>query len=559
MISKKILLISATLLLTLTSCKDTEATPGGVTSDTVAPDITVDSSKATTFVRRTTMPDWKTYFIAEDDVDGTIVITDDMITSNVNPFMAGKYQVTANIPDEAGNIGKETIDVEITPAFTAEMAAEFYMNSSIDVLSDVPDSLSHVEGVSGALERTVDDCDYNSKPSKDEYYWCMLPQTIPNPQSDVYGDILFYEAQFVNIKTYTELIQDVFTDVIAVVDNPVIGTVQKTVDGKSKMTNFYGQDSESYVLEQQLSFDAAGMQMVFDVYSELYYDLDTSTYTATYNFAIEVGYSFLTVNTYELYATAKYDSSFDLQETDVYSRIPFIRTLATHVNVYDDGVEISSYHSVVGMYDTKTYIYANDDYACKYKWKDVFLFDPTVTFEVFDSQSMIYSAKMGDEDEEGTAKFYYAGLTGWSKVQYRIEGGLMSTDDHDTIITYDDGTTRTFTEEQYDSDEIYYISQAEDAYEYSLNDEGELVETKTDYIVDDYNGEALYLKINTKKGESINIFDLPSELGLEIRGNLDIEQLFRNSVTRVDEIQVFNKSMFDNTFEFDIPEFSLSF
>ncbi len=560
--NKKLLIAPRALLIGLTLIGLASCNESTVATDTVAPVVTVNDSKATSFVRKSVMPDWTTYFTATDDVDGTINVTESMITSTVDPLTVGNYKVTANIQDEAGNKTTKSIDVEITQSFTADMAAEFYQNSTIDVLANTPDSLLSVDGVAGMLSRSENDCEYNSNATKEEYYWCVLPQTIPNPQSDIYGDILFYEAQFNNIKTYTDLIQDVFTDIINVVDNPVIGAVQETVDGHSKLTNILGYDSESYILEQRLSLNIDGLQMAFDVYSELYYDIDTSTYTSTYNFSIQVGYSFLTVNTYELYATATFDSSYELQETDVYSRIPLIRTLATHVTVNEDSIEISSYHSVVGMYDTKTYIYANDDYGYKYKWKSIFndflFLDPAVTFEVFDNHSTIFSSKMGD-DEQGTSKFYYAGLEGWEKIQYRIEGGFLATDDHNTVITYVDGSTYTFTEKEYDDDEIYYITQAENGYEYSLDDEGKLVETKTDYIVDDYDGEALYLKINSKKGNDVNLFELPSELGLTIRGNLDIEQLYRSSVTRVAEIKVFDKTMFDSAFSLSIPGFELSF
>ena len=77
-------------------------------------------------------PDWKTYVSALDDNDGVIVITDEMIESNVDFTMVGMYEVRFYIPDLSGNSTLFILDVsiieELQPTFTLKGADEITIN-----------------------------------------------------------------------------------------------------------------------------------------------------------------------------------------------------------------------------------------------------------------------------------------------------------------------------------------------------------------------------------------------------------------------------------------------
>ena len=65
-----------------------------------APVITLVSGKATTFIKGTEMPDFKTYFTATDLEDGEYEITDDMIDiGDLDMNVPGTYEITFTVTD----------------------------------------------------------------------------------------------------------------------------------------------------------------------------------------------------------------------------------------------------------------------------------------------------------------------------------------------------------------------------------------------------------------------------------------------------------------------------
>ncbi len=59
-------------------------------------------------------PDWTTYFTAEDEIDGTIAVTEAMITDTVDMTIAGMYTVSITVTNTSGNATTTTIMVFVT-------------------------------------------------------------------------------------------------------------------------------------------------------------------------------------------------------------------------------------------------------------------------------------------------------------------------------------------------------------------------------------------------------------------------------------------------------------
>jgi hypothetical protein len=109
MFKKLFLVLSiAAFSLSLVACNKTE-----INEDAV-PEIVVDNSLSTSFEVGDTEPDWTTYFLVEDENDGTIDVTVDMITEDVDMSTAGVYVVRIDVYNsvEAYNFKEITIEVE---------------------------------------------------------------------------------------------------------------------------------------------------------------------------------------------------------------------------------------------------------------------------------------------------------------------------------------------------------------------------------------------------------------------------------------------------------------
>ena len=79
-----------------------------------APVITLVSGKATTFIKGTEMPDFKTYFTATDLEDGEYEITDDMIDiGDLDMNVPGTYEITFTVTDSHGVSTTKSISVNV--------------------------------------------------------------------------------------------------------------------------------------------------------------------------------------------------------------------------------------------------------------------------------------------------------------------------------------------------------------------------------------------------------------------------------------------------------------
>ncbi len=81
--------------------------------DTMAPEITVDSSKPISFHEGSEKPNIVEYFKATDNGDGEIQITGNMIVENIDMNKVGSYLVQANVKDSANNMSTKNITINI--------------------------------------------------------------------------------------------------------------------------------------------------------------------------------------------------------------------------------------------------------------------------------------------------------------------------------------------------------------------------------------------------------------------------------------------------------------
>lgn len=111
-------------------------------SDTTVPVITIDETKAASIIASQidTEPDWTTYFIVNDNKDGQITVTNDMITEDVNMLIGGVYTVTLIVSDKAGNESTESINFtvqEVIEMLGSGTVENPYLVSSIEDLCTI--------------------------------------------------------------------------------------------------------------------------------------------------------------------------------------------------------------------------------------------------------------------------------------------------------------------------------------------------------------------------------------------------------------------------------------
>ncbi len=86
-----------------------------IVEDLTAPTVTLVAAKVTSFTVGFTAPDWKTYFSVEDETDGPIAVTDEMLTFSptLDVNSSGVYELTIAVEDEAGNEAVRSIDINV--------------------------------------------------------------------------------------------------------------------------------------------------------------------------------------------------------------------------------------------------------------------------------------------------------------------------------------------------------------------------------------------------------------------------------------------------------------
>lgn len=85
-----------------------------VSIDVTAPNISLSTTEKIEFRKGSTAPDWKKYFTVEDEIDGTIIVTDAMLDlSAVNMNKEGTFAVLLKVVDSHGNTATKEFNVEI--------------------------------------------------------------------------------------------------------------------------------------------------------------------------------------------------------------------------------------------------------------------------------------------------------------------------------------------------------------------------------------------------------------------------------------------------------------
>lgn len=81
--------------------------------DNISPEIMINNDKETVFINRTEKPDFKEYFVVNDNVDGNIEITDEMIIEDVKMDIPGNYKVTLVAVDSSKNLANESLSISV--------------------------------------------------------------------------------------------------------------------------------------------------------------------------------------------------------------------------------------------------------------------------------------------------------------------------------------------------------------------------------------------------------------------------------------------------------------
>lgn len=131
--------------------------------DLVSPVITIDNTKmtSTTIGLLLEEPDWKTYFTVTDNVDGTIPVTVDMITENVDITVVDTYTVSIAVTDSSGNAASASFNYVVFPDIAPTISIDTSKSTSSiqGVLSQEPDWTSYfsiTDDVDGNIPVTSD-------------------------------------------------------------------------------------------------------------------------------------------------------------------------------------------------------------------------------------------------------------------------------------------------------------------------------------------------------------------------------------------------------------------
>ena len=99
-------IIDGIYYITYSATDDTDAKATktiNVIIDRTRPMVTVDTEMPTHLEVGEDVPAWEAFFVVEDNIDGEITVTKDMIASNVNIYQAGVYVVKLTVKDRAEN------------------------------------------------------------------------------------------------------------------------------------------------------------------------------------------------------------------------------------------------------------------------------------------------------------------------------------------------------------------------------------------------------------------------------------------------------------------------
>ena len=121
---KKMFLFASVLVFTLVlvGC-------GSKVNEDAVPDIVVDNTKQLVFAVGDAEPDWTTYFIVEDENDGTVTITTDMITEAVDMNTSGVYVVRLDFTNSVGGYFYKEITIEVES--DVEINVEYVLTNGV--------------------------------------------------------------------------------------------------------------------------------------------------------------------------------------------------------------------------------------------------------------------------------------------------------------------------------------------------------------------------------------------------------------------------------------------
>jgi len=474
---------------------------------------------------------------ANEDLFAKVTISDPVDTSKI-----GKSLISYTLMHDNEELTL-TREVNVMPALTKEMAYNFFSNVDLTVMEFFPSSFKENIDVDAILQDSI--CTMNEDDKyeylSETYDYCLSKLDTNLPMSDSYVDIYSSIKQFELIEKYTNTILHSMDSVskVVVFDSISVPTPYGTI----------GMSISDEVLDDSVTFEGSfSYSEVVDVElgitAQLTYDYDTETYHVRYGYDIQVGYSFFGVTIYNMYAEAEIDSDYNLLSMDVYTNIPTVNTRATTLKILDNKtIEMLSYFSAVGVYESKSYIWADSEMGYSYKINDALTLAPKTYFDVFTDNTMVYSYEVKSDHEE--SKYYLQGLDGWKEAYYLIDV-FGPNNKHDSIIVLEDDTTLIITEEAFDNDDsVGHILNKENSHLYYYDNDTDDIEEFT------YENEIFYILQDSDKGAN-EVFDVP--LGLTTKVDLDIEEVFNAIATNLDDYEVFGILMFSIAgFDFEVP------
>lgn len=475
---------------------------------------------------------------SDNDIDLSQYVT--ITGQSFDTSTIGENTISYSLDYENENVTL-TRTVEIIPALTKEMAYDFFSNVDLSMMDFFPDSFTGFSDIDNLVESN---CIANENDKFDygdiEYDYCLSELDNNLPMSESYIDIYSSIKQFELVEKYTNTILHSmdsvsdFTGIDGVSVPTPYGTIGMEISDEitDDSVTFEGQFSYSEVIDIALNISA-----------ELTYDKQIEVYHVKYSYDIALGYSFFGVNIYNMYTEAYIDKDYNLIQMDMYTNIPGLRTKATSLNINDDNsIEMLSYYSVLGVYESKAYIYSNDEYGYSYKVNDAIMLNPKTYFDVFTQDTMIFSYEV--KGDHGTSKYYLSGLDGWAEVYYFIDN--LFNNDLDSVIILDDLSEFVITEEDFDSNPLIgYIIDEENATYYYYSEDTEDIEKLV------YDFETLYIYQDTDNGAE-NPFLIPLSLTSIIL--FDFESTYDEIVIDLANYKVLGIIIFSVAgFEFEIP------
>ncbi len=189
---KKMFLFTSVLVFTLVlvGC-------GSKVNEDAVPDIVVDNTKQLVFAVGDSEPDWTTYFIVEDENDGTVTITTDMITESVDMNTSGVYVVRLDFTNSVGGYFYKEITIEVE--------SDIEINVEYVLTNGIVGNTYKFEGVE-VVYKTNDEYglyiyDANSESDVNYFYITAFEETLSDAMYDLnVGDIIDIAGELVLYK-----------------------------------------------------------------------------------------------------------------------------------------------------------------------------------------------------------------------------------------------------------------------------------------------------------------------------------------------------------------------